>query len=102
MSGRNVNSVLVFETRPLPVYPIVFRHPGLPVGGKHSVCNFIHRHVRSFLLVSLIWQPACVKSEEEGAGEKKHLPYFEFGLQYLVQLLGVNPTYSSVVFGGLF
>ncbi len=29
--------------------------------------------VRSFLLVSSIWQPACVKSEEEGASEKKPL-----------------------------
>ncbi len=43
--------VMVCETRPLPVYP-VFRHPGLPVAGKHSVFNLIHRHVRSFLLVS--------------------------------------------------
>ncbi len=31
--------VMVCETRPLPVYPIVFRHPGLPVAGKHSVFN---------------------------------------------------------------
>ncbi len=30
-----------------------------------------------------------------GAGEKKRLQYFEFGLQYLVQTLGVNPTYST-------
>ncbi len=37
----------------------------------------------------------CVKSEEEGPGEKKRLQYFEFGLQYLVQPLGVNPTYST-------
>uniref|UniRef100_A0A8C2HPL0 Si:zfos-80g12.1 n=1 Tax=Cyprinus carpio TaxID=7962 RepID=A0A8C2HPL0_CYPCA len=29
--------VLVCETHQLPVYPIVFRHPGLPVGGKRSV-----------------------------------------------------------------
>ncbi len=49
--------VMVCETRPLPVYPIVFRHPGLPVAGKHSVFNLIHCHVRSFLLVSLIWHP---------------------------------------------
>ncbi len=54
--------VMVCETRPLPVYPIVFRHPGLPVGGKHSVFHFIHRHVRSFLLVSLIWHPARASS----------------------------------------
>ncbi len=80
----------------LPVYPIVFRHPGLPVGGKHSGFNFIHRHVRSFLLVLLIWHPAC---EEEGPGEKKRLQYFEFGLQYLVQPLGVNPTYSTFKYG---
>ncbi len=54
--------VMVCETRPLPVYPIVFQHPRLPVGGKHSVFHVIHRHVRSFLLVSLIWQPACASS----------------------------------------
>ncbi len=55
--------VMVCETRPLPVYPIVFRHPGLPVGGKHSVFNIIHSHVRSFLLVSLNWQPACASCD---------------------------------------
>ncbi len=54
--------VMVCETHPLPVYPIVFRHPGLPVGGKHSMFNLIHRHVRSFLLVSLIWHPAHASS----------------------------------------
>ncbi len=37
----------------------------------------------------------CVKSEEGGPGDKKPLQYFEFGLQYLVQPLGVNPTYST-------
>ncbi len=50
-----------------------------------------------FLLVSSIWQPACASSlrRRRGAGEKKPLQYFEFGLQYLVQPLGVNPTYSN-------
>ncbi len=86
--------VMVCETRPMPVYPIVFRHPGLPVGGKHSVFNFIHRHVSSFLLVSLIWQPVCASSLRRGWW-KKTIQYFEFGLQYLVQPLGVNPTYST-------
>ncbi len=62
--------VMVCETHPLPVYPIVFRHPGLPVGGKRRVFHVIHRHVRPFLLVSLIWQPARVKSEEEGLVKK--------------------------------
>ncbi len=33
-----------------------------------------------------------------GAGEKNGLQYFEFGLQYLVQPLGVNPTYSTFNF----
>ncbi len=87
---------MVCETRPLPVYPIVFRHPGLPVGGKRRVFHVIHRHVRPFLLVSLIWQPARASSlRRGGAGEKNRLQYFEFGLQYLVQPLGVNPTYST-------
>ncbi len=27
--------------------------------------------------------------------KKNRLQYFEFGLQYLVQPLGVNPTYST-------
>ncbi len=36
----------------------------------------------------------CVKSEEEGLVKKKRLQYFEFGLQYPVQL-SVNPTYST-------
>ncbi len=63
--------VMVCETRPLPVYPIVFRHPGLPVGGKHSVFHFIHRHVRSFLLVSLIWHPVCESSLRRRGRVKK-------------------------------
>ncbi len=87
--------VMVCETRPLPVYPIVFRHPGLPVGRKRCVFHFIHRHVRPFLLVSLIWQPARASSLRRRGWWKKRLQYFEFGLQYLVQPLGVNPTYST-------
>ncbi len=87
--------VMVCETRPLPVYPIVFQHPGLPVGGKQSIFNFMHRHVRSFLLVSLIWQPVCASNLRRRGWWKKSLQYFEFGLQYLVQPLGVNPTYST-------
>ncbi len=85
--------VMVCETRPLPVYPIVFQHAGLPVGRKHSVFNFIHLHV--VLLVSLNWQPACVSSLRRRGWWKKRLQYFEFGRQYLLQPLGVNPTYST-------
>ncbi len=87
--------VMVCETRPLPVYPIVFRHPGLPVAGKHSVFNLIHCHVRSFLLVSLIWHPAHASNLRRRGWWKNHHQYFEFGLQYLVQPLGVNHTYST-------
>ncbi len=65
--------VLVCETCPLPVYPIVFRHPRLPVGGKHSVFNSIHHHVRSFLLVSLIWQPVCASNLRRRGWWKKKL-----------------------------
>ncbi len=65
--------VMVCETLPLPVYPIVFRHPGLPVGGKHSIFNFIHRHVRSFLLVSLIWQPAYASCQRRRGWWKKNI-----------------------------
>ncbi len=55
----------------------------------------MHFHVRSFLLVSLIWHPRMRQIWGGGAGEKSRLQYFEFGLQYLVQPLGVNPTYST-------
>ncbi len=92
-SGLECLFVMVCETRPLPVYPIVFRHSGLPVAGKHSVFNLIHRHVCSFLLVSLIWHPAS--NLRRRGWWKNRLQYFEFGLQYLVQPLGVNPTYST-------
>ncbi len=68
--------VMVCETRPLPVYPIVFRHPGLPVGGKRRVFHFIHRHVRPFLLVSLIWQPARASSLRRRGWWKKPSPIF--------------------------
>ncbi len=61
--------VLVCETRPLPVYPIVFRHPGLPVGGKHSIFNFSHGSCQTKGVSSII-NLVCVKSEEEGLGEK--------------------------------
>ncbi len=79
--------VMVCETRPLPVYPIVFRHPGLPVGRKHSVFNLIHRHVRSFLLVSLIWHPARASSLRRRGWWKKTSPIF--------WIWTVNPTYST-------
>ncbi len=68
--------VMVCETRPLPVYPIVFRHPGLPVGGKHSVFHFIHHYVRTFLLVSLIWHPARASSLRRRGWWKKPSPIF--------------------------
>ncbi len=68
--------VMVCETRPLPVYPIVFRHHGLPVGRKHSAFHFIHRHVRSFLLVSLIWHPAHASSQRRRGWWKKMSPIF--------------------------
>ncbi len=54
----------------------VFRHPGLPVGGKHSIFHFIHRHVRSFLLVSLIWHPARASSLRRRGWWKKPSPIF--------------------------
>ncbi len=68
--------VMVCETRPLPVYPIVFRHPGLPVAGKHSVFNLIHCHVRSFLLVSLIWHPRHASNLRRRGWWKKTSPIF--------------------------
>ncbi len=68
-AGMSV-SVLVYETRPLPVYPVVFWHPRLPAGGTSSL-------------------------RSRGRVKKTPLQYFEFGLQYLVQLLCVNSTYST-------
>ncbi len=63
--------VMVCETRPLPVYPIVFRHPGLPVGRKHSIFNL---NSSSCVLVPVgvvnLASCACVKSEEEGLVKK--------------------------------
>ncbi len=44
--GRISVSVLVCLTHALPVYPTISRHHGLPVVGKYSGFNFIHRHVR--------------------------------------------------------
>ncbi len=85
--------VMVCETRPLPVYPIVFRHPGLPVGGKHSAFNFIHHHVRSFLLVSLIWQPATASSLRRRGWWKKTSPIF--WIWTAIPSSTVNPTYST-------
>ncbi len=68
--------VMVCETRPLPVYPIVLRHPGLPVAGKHSVFNLINCHVCSFLLVSLIWHPAHASNLRRRGWWKKPSPIF--------------------------
>ncbi len=68
--------VMVCETLPLPVYPIVFRHPGLPVARKHSAFNLIHCHVRSFLLVSLIWHPAHASNLRRRGWWKKPSPIF--------------------------
>ncbi len=65
--------VMVCVTLPLPVYPIVFPHPGLPVGGKYSAFHLIHHHVRSFLLVSLIWHPARASSLRRSGRVKKNV-----------------------------
>ncbi len=67
--------------------------------GHHSIeYIFFQRilcHSSSFALVPVgvvnLASCMCVKSEEEGPGDKNPLQYFEFGLQYLVQ--PVNPTY---------
>ncbi len=61
--------VMVCETRPLPVYPIVFRHPGLPVGGKHSPFHSSSCALVPVAVVNLA-SCACVKSEEEGLVKK--------------------------------
>ncbi len=47
--------------------------PGLPVGVKHSVFNLFHLHVRSFLLVSSIWQPVCASSLRRRGWVKKNV-----------------------------
>ncbi len=76
---------------------LYFGTPGLPVGAENGA-YFISFIVmcRSFLLVSLIGNlRVASRVWGGGAGEKKRLQYFEFGLQYLVQPLGVNPTYST-------
>ncbi len=52
---------------------------GLPVCGKYSVFHVIDHCVCSFLLVSLIWQPARASSLRRGGW---WVQYLEFGLQY--------------------
>ncbi len=79
--GRNVGLCFGLWNPPTASLLNCISAPGLPAGGKHSVFHVIPRHVRSFLLVSLIWQPAC--AWEEGLGEKNPLQYFEFGLSIL-------------------
>ncbi len=68
-------SVLICITRPLPVYPIVFRHPWLPVGGKYSVFNLSSCALVPVGVVNLA-TCVCIKSEEEGPGGKKPSPIF--------------------------
>ncbi len=80
--------VLLCETRPLPVYPNVFWHPGLPWRKKQRRPISFNSYSCALVPVGVVNLATCVciKSEEEGPGEKKHpLQYFEFGLQYLVQ-----------------
>ncbi len=85
--GRNVGLCFGLWNPPTASFPILFRHPGLPIAGKHSVFHVIHRHVRSFLFgVINLATCMCVKSEEERPGEKNPLQYFEFW---------INPTYST-------
>ncbi len=56
---------------PLPVYPIVLQHAGLPVGGNKTR---ISCHSPSCALVPVgvvnLATCVCVKSEEEEPGEK--------------------------------
>ncbi len=99
-------SVLVCVTRPLPVYPIVFWHPGLLVGGNHRVFHFSHgscqgRCARSCwcrqsgnLRVRQVWGG--------GAGWNNPLQYFEFGLQYLVQPLSILHTAPLTVYHAVY
>ncbi len=85
-SGPECLFVMACETRPLPVYPIVFRKT-----------QHIYFHSSSCALVSVgvvnLATCVCVKSEEEGLGEKKHLQYFEFGLSILhtAPLIWIEP-----------
>ncbi len=65
---------LVCEIRQLPVYPIVFRHAGLPVGGKHSVFHFIHHHVRSFMVAERAQRAANRKSTSKS---RKYFQQFD-------------------------
>ncbi len=79
--GPNVGLCFGLWDPPTASLPIVFRHPGLPVGVKHDVFHFSHRHVHSFLLVSLIWQPVYASSLRRRV--QYPLQYFEFGLSIL-------------------
>ncbi len=76
--------VIVCETRPLLVYPMVFWLQKQRMTFYSSSCALV--------TVGVVNQATCVcvKSEEERPGEKNPLQYLEFALQYLVQPLRVN------------
>ncbi len=67
--------VLVFETCPLPVYPILLWHARLQVGGKQRI-SFIIICTRS------CWCPQSSNLRVRQVWGKNPLQYFEFGLQY--------------------
>lgn len=74
-AGMSV-SVLVRETRPLLVYPIVFQHPLLPVGGKHSIFHFSHGSFQTKGVRASLWQSACASSLRRRDRVKKTLSKF--------------------------
>ncbi len=60
--------------------------------------NLNHRHVLSFLLVSLVWQPACAPSLRMRGRVKKNLS----NILYLDCNTNLNPTYSTFKKTGIF
>ncbi len=88
--------VMVCEPRPMPVYPIVFRHAGLPVGVKHSVFHAIHRHVCSFLF-GVVNRNLSVCQIWGGGVGWKNLIFFNPSQFYTVISILVNSTLFSIL-----
>ncbi len=74
--ARNVCVCYGLWNPPTASLPNCISAPGVASWGKHSVFHFIHCHVRSFLLVSLIWHPAHASSLRRRGWWKKPSPIF--------------------------
>ncbi len=96
MSGpaRNVCVCYGLWNPPAASLPNCISAPRVASWWKTQLFNFIHHHVRSFLLVSLIWQPALASSLRRRGWWKKPSPIFWIWTA-IPSSTAVNPTYST-------